>query len=554
MAKSIERREHSGERQPSTASQPRRDHRDGEALDAMTSNVVAGSCENVNTIPARLKASTFTHLQRTLGNRVTLTLLPQPARPGAKGSRARGETPSRPGTPISPTTPRAKIQRLIKVATPDYKAPADPVKTWSLTAEEHNLYQQLVTRADTYRFHDEGALVDFVRHYAKWFTTDPVGFWMQASGNNLVQVTSATVGNAAETVSELSYPIVLTLDNSQTIQVNVFASKRRHLAENLTIDKEWPAESKLGNSIVMSPDKFRASLRGYAQDHADAIRARHMLQGYEPAKTKHGSVAAEIAFETDQPELPNVSYGRVNALHSFPSSGKEVYRPDQDSFAKLVVLCSYLYDTNEYKGATRVDPQKRGDRQNLLAGWGISKDKTAQQTLTKATARGKDLVEKIKLLAAKNYTLTADPVVLAKDWAALSGPEKGPILAALNYCVTNLYDVLFSYGAIPESDAVTPINVEVNEAAGAYDAIKTAGGVTWTLLEALVLTYKPKRAYPPVAVGGDEKTRKQKYDLARNESKNRATGGTSEEKIATLQRLLKAAATATPPVVLGVDL
>lgn len=463
------------------------------------------------------------------------------------------------GTSVGPRSalPTTSVRRLVDVAGADLAVDVKP-HVDKMDGPAQALYASLVSSKDEFRFKSVADLDAYLKRYAAQHASDSVGFWAGASGTNLAVPEKFSLGPAVETVSELTIPLILHYAGGAEIQVLVFASKRRHLAFNFTQSKEWPAEAKEKNSIVVDQAKFRDGLEALAVAHGQAILARGMLHGYEPSKQP--KTGGDVHFSTDSPELPNESFGRKNAVHGFPAGGA-AHTPSQEEFSKLTILCSYLYGTVEMKGATKPDKDKKGFRSDTLAGWNNAKAKDpgsqGAKSLDKATAARDDLKKNLdNLTKLINYAPDHDPAVVAKEWWNLPvAADKGRLKFQLNQAVKNLFDICRSWGVVADTE-VDPatLSVDLAEAQTVFDTIKPE---TLALLAEMSAVFPFANPLPTVGAPlppGKVTTRKAKLDAAIRDTRDELTKTDPKTetdfavRVAKLQNLHQQAITA------GIDL
>lgn len=408
--------------------------------------------------------------------------------------------------------PKAAVQTSIEVADAAHAEDPDPKTRWSFTTEEVALYKDMIADTNAYAFETEVELAGYVRHYAKWFAKDASGYRAQAKGQNLARIVDAKPAAPEHTKSELRVPIEVELKGGGKERVEPFTSKRRHLLETFTESKEKPPEAKAVNVVVLDPVEFEMQFQDYSGKHAEALKRRRMLQGYEPGRVPHAS--STVAFGTDQPEVPNMTYDRQNAIHSFPEKGSGVRNVSQDTYARLVIVSAYMYATDEYLRARRAEPKRGKEREAQLAGW--QRSAAGKVSYEKALKAAKELRDNLQVIEAAGFTPSADIISLAKTWDVKEGKEKGPLIQKLNSAVEALYDLLLAYGGLPEVGPGADLSVGEPEATAVYqELIKDPVGLE--LVSAVTKLKAPTNkppATPVVASGGGQRTRKEKYEEA----------------------------------------
>jgi hypothetical protein len=497
----------------------------------------------------RLAPSDVMMLQRAIGNRSVQRLLyPQKSSP-----------PASPAPSIS-RAPAHLIQTKVDINQVEHKEEGDPATKWGFSPDEVSLYKELITSKETTHFRDEAGLVSYVKHYAGWFSKHPNDYRDQAKGPNVEPITSTKALPPKRVGGEIRSEIEVVFQSGAKEIVNVFSSEKRHLLDTFTQNKGKPPDSKTTNTIVTDVKDFVQGFETYAQAQAISLQQNVMMQGFRPKLVSFGT--PEVDFSSDQNELPNESYDRHNAIHSFPSSGSKVFAPSQETYAKIVTLASYLYNTDDYARSRKLDHvRKRKQRAEHIAGWKRNKDLEVEikhqttgvvlkkikpnQELLSAAERERDLLAtKLPEFAKLGLNLKDSPAVIAGIFDKLTGKDKGMIMGNIKNVIDGLVTLASIYGAVPEVDPGADLSVPLGEAAALYQDLMS-DPVAKPVIAALVHQFPPKNDLHTVTSTAPDTsvTRSMKYKNAKDDNLKvfkveKAT--TMEAKVKMLQTLLAA--------------
>jgi len=520
----------------------------------VTDNTVQGNSVLPNNLAERAPAQRLTPsdvmmLQRSAGNRAVQRLL----QPG----KAPHSLPPSPAISRAPASPL--IQAKIHINNVEHIEETDPVAKWTLTPPQVSLYKELITSGEIMRFKDEAGMLDFLKHYASWYAKHPENFRAQASGNNTAPIESATAGAAKSEGGEVRSEIEVSLPKGVKEKVNVFSSEKRHLLDAFTQNRGKPPDAKINNSICIDATAFTTQLKEYADAQANALVEHRMLQGFRPGTVEHTSPT--VSFKTDQAELPNESYDRHNAIHSFPNSGSLVYSPSQVTYAMIANVASYLYQTDDYMRARGTDPKgKRRHRTGQLEGWKRNKNEPSEvedksspsgkKTIypnmlsrQKAKRGREEITANMTAFTKYGFTPDGDPKEVAKKFASIPREEKGAVFGAINNVVDSLASLAFSYGAIAEVDKTADLSVPVGEAAANYQDLQT-DPIGKPVIDAMVAQFKPKVDVTTLAstTPNRSQTRSMKYKNAKDAQfglNKPEKNAKMEDKIVVIQKLYK---------------
>lgn len=465
---------------------------EGRILQAHPSVII----QQARTNPTSLTSHQVLQLQRSIGNQAVTKLL---AGINRRRSAARAEGSTHQGRPqgsspagraegkafdhglaIRPLSARqgqGLVGRKLVVGDDEYVAGVEPLVRWGLTPAQKDFYKYMLKGSSpTFTFVDRDRMLAFVRRYSNLYEQNADLFTDAQNAAALETITDARRTNFTEQRAVINAEITVTTEEGTQIMVHPFASKNRHLLAAFRENQASPRAAKVSNTIVKWLYKFKEKFLDYVDVQAQAIKANKMLMGYEPSRAVHYDT--EISFITDQPELPNNSYDRTNAIHSFPSAGTELATLTQDQFARINVVLSHLYQTDNNQmlrvkllnPAIPTDPVVIGNQRNVEA-----EVNTAINNL-----------RRLGLPAARPANTATAAADLHASWQLNRGAHYNP---SLKSALQNLHRLLVTYKLESEIATAAPaLLVTVNEAVAAYDALDNPGQNALKWLEPTILT------------------------------------------------------------------
>jgi hypothetical protein len=213
------------------------------------------------------------------------------------------------------------------------------------TPPHRNLYAALRASARDFHFGSEDDLADFLENKKGMAQTphDAATLLAGAGQPETTPISDVATENTAVSHTTLRKKLRIQLDGMPDLEANAYSSMKRHLLETPPRPQfNEPGASPNNTYAKVSQARYQQAFENYVEVHAQTLRRRKMLFGYDPAREPGHD--GDVIFGAQPSAWPRQDNdGLLNPIHAYPVRGTRVRRLGQSQYAAVVRIRAWFH-------------------------------------------------------------------------------------------------------------------------------------------------------------------------------------------------------------------